>query len=406
MLRQGGCGAGGGFCSPRALIISLSIMTELKRKGRISGVAVTICFLAVIACAAVLGYRKPMGNWDMLGYAGVAFSADSSEYDSIHHRTYSTAKVALRELFDSPASPPDYGYADDMRNNAAHFTEQLPFYSNRLGYILLLRFLRKFGLDFFTGMRLVSAASFFLLGPVTLLWMTRLKVPVGFAAPVSTLMLLSPHMLGLCRLGTPDAISTLCVTTGLYLVSETNVQGLGIGLSLGSLLLRTDSIVLFLFILGYLACTRTPAGKLPARVAVGTGAAAVGLVLAINRLSGTYGLATLFHHTFVTLMKTPGETKVAMTPALYLSGIRRLFGELLGRQFFLLSMLIGCLALASSFTPRNKNMCLALFGAVLARLIVFPCPEDRFFATAGIVFVVVASANVTTSPAFTNSPHV
>ena len=378
--------------------MSLSIVTALKPKCRASTVTITLCFLVVIACAAVSGYRKPMANWDMLGYAGVAFSADCSEYESIHHRTYSTANIALRELLDSPASYPDYGYADDMRINAAHFAEQLPYYSNRLGYILLLRFLRKLGLDFFTGMRVVSAASFFLLGSVTLLWMTRLKVPVGFAAPVSALMLLSPNMLGLCRLGTPDAISTLCVTTGLYLASETNVQGLGIGLLLGSLLLRTDSIVLLLFILGYLAWAEAPAGRLSIRVAVATGAAGVGIVLAIISLSGSYGPATSFQHTFVALMKTPGETTVAMTPVLYLTGVRRLLGEAMGRQFLLLSMVIGCLALASSVTPRNKRMCFALFGAVLSRLLLFPSPEDRFFAVATIVFVVVASANITTGP--------
>jgi len=108
----------------RALFMSLPIMTAFKHKCRASRVTVTVCFLVIIACAAVFGYLKPMANWDMLGYAGVAFSADSSEYDSIHDRTYSTAKIALRELLDSTAAYPDYGYADDMRNNAAHFAEQ------------------------------------------------------------------------------------------------------------------------------------------------------------------------------------------------------------------------------------------------------------------------------------------
>ena len=119
--------------------MSLSIMTVIKRQRRAAGVTVTLCFLVVIACAAVMGYRKPKASWDMLGYAGVAFSADTSEYDSIHHRTYSTAKIALRTLLDRPASYEECSYTDDMQNNAAHFAEQLPYYSNRLGYILLLR---------------------------------------------------------------------------------------------------------------------------------------------------------------------------------------------------------------------------------------------------------------------------
>ena len=115
---------------------------------------VYLCFFLLLSAWAAL---QPKHTWDVVGYIGC--SVDSSDPRDIHRLTYD----AIRNVASAKGMLADNPYHADLAANPYHFAEQLPFYSIKPIYVLLIKGLRRLGVPFPTAAATVSAPANFAL---------------------------------------------------------------------------------------------------------------------------------------------------------------------------------------------------------------------------------------------------
>jgi len=225
---------------------------------------------------------------------------------------------------------------------------------------------------------LVSALSLFLIGSLLLIWT---NCPL-----YSALLLLSPAVLTLGRMGTPDAFSTLVVVSGFWLLNK-NLTLPAISLLLVSIWIRTDNVLIVLAILAWLTWSK----RLSSLYAAGLAALAMASVGFINHSAGNYGYLVLFRYSFIA-GKYPAEILPALSVGEYLRafriGLETIFPQTAPWA------LLG--AVAWRWLPSARGMLLTATAAAGVHFALFPSPEALYLVWAyllcGIVFVVGLTA--------------
>ncbi len=348
----------------------------------------------VLGIAAIAGYERPFWNFDMLPYAGIAYSARTSNFERIHRDVYAEAQARAPRTVDLQIP-----FHADLRANASHFAQQFPFYNSRPGYILAIRAIHALGFDFFSAMRLVSATSYFFLGLLITFWLSR-YLALEYACGAVILLFVSPPVYSLCRFGTPDALSALVLVAGTYALLETTHLALASGLLLGSILVRGDNIIFVACILGLHLAMYSERPKIPRSFAAVLVLVGVALVLTMNRVSGSYGLAMLFRNSFFgDPVSNPAEFVVRMSPHMYLLGVWGLVCQLVERSSLLLFLLFAALTCVSTKRPGLRHLCLTLLGAITVHLLLYPSAVDRYFSAHElIIFVAMLVSILGTTP--------
>jgi hypothetical protein len=110
-------------------------------------------------------------------------------------------------------------------------------------------------------------------------------------------------------------------------------------------------------------------------------------VFFINHFSGNYGWSVLFHYSFIG-GKSPAEVSSHLSLREYAVAFAKGLAEIGGQQMSIW-ILLGIAAwhwLPRGFQPRGLLLSVAL--ASLARLLLFPAVEDRYFAWAYLIVAV------------------
>src|SRR5271170_4393245 len=169
-----------------------------------------LCLFALLSVWAVL---QPQYTWDLLGYIGC--SVDSCDPRAIHRVTFDS----IRSISSNKEIQVDSPYRADVAANPYHFAEQLPFYSIKPIYVVLVKGLHRLGVPFPKAAVTVSAASNLLLALLLWRWLGAYLSGLPLAAACSLIML-SPNVLALSRWATPDCLATLVAGFAFYLVLE------------------------------------------------------------------------------------------------------------------------------------------------------------------------------------------
>jgi len=257
--------------------------------------------------------------------------------------------------------------ASSILDSPQHLHELEPLYAIRPLYVEALRAL-SFVMPLRQGIDFLSAASYFGIGIIAILWTRR---------PVLAVMLMSAYpLLVLARIGAPDSLSALFVITGLWLIEQRRIQSVGLLLLLVSITVRTDNILLLLATIAWCAW-----GK---RVGYAAGAAfallSAAFVCAINYWAGNYGWIALFHYSFLGHGSlSPAEMPHTLTLEQYVGALLR--GTLAIAVHVTLWILLGIL----SWFRRPSSVLIIVLSAVTAHFLMFPSPEDRYFIWAYIV---------------------
>ena len=82
-------------------------------------------------------YSKPLYTWDTVPYTATILSADISDPQLLHTRTYEYLQHSLSP--QQYASVTSGGYAADLENNADHVVGQLDMYRIKPAYVIALR---------------------------------------------------------------------------------------------------------------------------------------------------------------------------------------------------------------------------------------------------------------------------
>ena len=256
--------------------------------------------------------------------------------------------------------------ASSVLDSAQHLGQLEPLYAIRPLYIESASLLSR-ALGPQKSITAVSALSFFLIGYLLFVW-TRNPL-------LSSLILISPAVLSLGRLGTPDALSTLVVISGLYLLFKNRTLP-AILLLLVSIWIRTDNILLALAALAWMAFTK----RMSVLYASLLASLALASVVFINHYSGNYGYLVLFRYSFIA-GKYPAEIVGGVTAREYLrtflSGLETIVPQ--SAPWILLGLL------AWRWLPSGRGMLFVAAAAATVHFAMFPSPEVRYITWAYIL---------------------
>ncbi len=261
--------------------------------------------------------------------------------------------------------------ASSIMDSPEHLGQLEPLYAIRPLYLEAIVIAARAGMPYQRAISLVSAVSLFLIGSVLLLWTGR---PL-----YSGLLLSAPAVVGIARSGTPDALSAFFLLTSAWALTK-NRMFPGLTLLLASVWVRTDNVLFVLVVLTWLAWKKKLS---PAQFGV-LAALAGTSVLVINHFSGNYGWRVLFRYTFVGgryIANVSPDLRIGEYLAAAAGGIKQI-----GNQEIALFVLLGLAALR--WLPKTdllRSILICVAAAAIWRFLLFPNPEDRYFAWAYLI---------------------
>jgi hypothetical protein len=343
---------------------------------------VGLAFGACLALASLRAYEYPEYSTDGFLYMANALAMSGASIPVIHDTVYRDAKAGIPApgfnhlVGDDPSEP--RSERESFRERAVnpyHFAEFLPCFAirpifNELIYVLHFNL----GVGLLQATVLIPVVSYWLMGWVVWVWISRYTA-VHWAAFLSLLLLLSPPLWDLARATSPDAMSLLVVLLGMYLSFEKRKLVPGMILLLASVFIRTDNALLVLVVLAFMYAAGFGIKLVDGIV---LSAVAVASVVLINHFAGDYGWRVLYYRAFVGVPIAVGEITPRFGVRDYFAALRAGLSGALHEQyipFFLMGVV--------SLLRRPPRAILALVAVTtfyaMARLIIFPDPEMRYF---------------------------
>jgi hypothetical protein len=347
-----------------------------------------LCFFALLSIWAV---AQPQYTWDLLGYIGC--SVDSANPRIVHDAAF----AAIRTVSKDKDIQPDNPYRVDVTANPYHFAEQLPFYSIKPAYVILIKTFHRVGLPFPRAAVTVSAISNFLLAVLLWLWLSPYLGGWQCAA-AGTLIMLSPNILMLSRWATPDCLAMFVAALGLYLIVDRKLYFWGSSLLLLDIWVRTDALILAGIVFGLLAFRR----KLDLVQFAALSALALGSYFTINHFAGSYSWSALFYNSFQGGLVAPAETAIHFSASGYVHQVVRGAYLWLISGSFGLYLFLGALAIWLNRSSSHSDLVVAVLAARALSYALYPNGDQRYtavlFVLVPVALVVAARSATTASP--------
>lgn len=362
-----------------------------RRAGRFALQAALLVGLSVVT----LRWATPLYNWDLLPYIAAADRFGGASDEAAHADAYDVIRATLPAR-DVELMTASNAYRRALTEDPSAFAEQLPFYTVKPAYPLLMLQLRRIGLNPVDASLLISRVSYIAVGMLLLAWLGSFLAPLPALATAWALVN-APFVIELARLSTPDALSAALILGALVVICRTGSFRIGLGLLLLSLFVRPDNVLWLLAVAAWAAVSgrRTPA----------VFAALAGIVICalLMRLAGHPGWTILFHHSFVaslvhplTFQPTSGALDYVRT---YLRQSHPAHLPLLMIPWSLITVWLARARWRRSGTADDGfRLLLVAGGFVLAHWAIFP-GDDRFLVPAYLATLVVLIRTLAREPA-------
>jgi hypothetical protein len=339
---------------------------------------------------ADLWWARPYFNWDLIGYVGTAQSFTSDDAESIHRATFEDIARSVPD--DTYTTLVRVGYRSAIAENPEQFAQQLPFYTIKPVYPVLMMLGSSLGYSLTASSVAISQIAFCLIAFLVFFWLSRHYAP-ALAFVATSLVVSLPFVLDLARYSTPDALSTLVILVACFSFAEGRRPGLAAGILVFSVLVRPDSALLAI-VFSLVMWRQRLLGVVPFLAAVG---ATLLLTQLVSAYSGSYGWETLLHHGFIDRLEEPATTDVDIGIIDYLlilaGGSHPV--SLRGTSYsFPLFVILSYLALRFTLIHRPASAArLQLLAAmtifVIGRWLVFPGEAERTLAVFYVVVLLV-----------------
>lgn len=347
-------------------------------------VAVLLPALLLTVLGAYVHWARPLYNWDLLGYVGASLRSGGASAEEVHRRAFSLVREKVSaEKFTLMTD--GNSYRRTVASDPTAFDQQLPYYTSKPAYVLLMRLGTAAGLHPVEASVVLSRIAYLILG-MSLWWWLRTMVGPGLAFGAAVLAMALPVVLNLARLSTPDGLSVLVSLNALVLLVERQRLALGCGMLLLALTVRLDNIVWMPLVAAYLAVSQ------PRRwgyIAAWLGASAL-LYVAIVQWSGFYGWRHLLYTNFVERLAYPADTPQALIPwSRYARVLARALHPAHLPHNLALFALLGGLTLwgrirAFGLRDRWAQLTLGCLAFMGVHFVLYP-GEDRFLVAAYLV---------------------
>jgi hypothetical protein len=318
----------------------------------------TCVYLGFIAGIAWACYRRPVpDDFDRYIYEALV----RGKYDSVEI-VYPIVKHSNQRAEES-----------SVLDSSTHLGQLEPLYAIKPLYVRAIEATAFTRLPIQGRINLISAFSLFGIGIVLLGWTRK----PGYCA----LLMATSAVVILGRMGTPDALSTLFVLAGLWVLSQSRLL-IGILLLLASLWIRTDNLLPVIAVLGYLVWQ-----KRMTLVDVGViSALSIGSVELMNHFSGNYGWRVLFQYSFL-----GGRSPAEVVPHF---GLKEYLGVVAHNAETIIPQvaiwaLLG--VVAWKWSSPYRHWLIPVWAAVVAHFALFPSAESRYliwaFIVTGVTFI-------------------
>ena len=214
------------------------------RKKPVIAVKYSILFVYCLSIlfAAVWSLKRPAYNWDILPYMGVVLSYDQPDANIIHGNVYAAAKDQIPPVYYKRLIDSSNAYRGTIAKNPAIFHSQFPFYIVKPLYTRAAYLFFKTGISLPMSTVWPSVIAYFFTGLLLFSWIKKYWTDL-YACIASLLIMLSPPLLTVAGLSTPDALSGLLLFTAAYFLTEKkSVVGTFIFLLL-AIFSRLDNII-------------------------------------------------------------------------------------------------------------------------------------------------------------------
>jgi hypothetical protein len=240
---------------------------------------------ATAAIILLYGLLKPQHNWDMIAYVAASYSKDGYRGSDLTNETYEEIRKEVRGKTFSQLTTGKY--RGTVFADPSSLEQQIPFFSIRVGYIELIRLLKKTGLSYAKSTHVISAIFASLSVLVLALIILKTAVPIGMLPIVVAVA----GYTELAALSTPDAMACFFSLLGIYSLMTGGRLVFLIAAILP--LIRTDFIVLSGLLMSYAYLHHSRFLSLFSILS------SILFYILINKLHGNYGYLTLFNFTFI-----------------------------------------------------------------------------------------------------------
>jgi len=339
-----------------------------------------VFYVALFAGLSAFALKQPTYSWDLVGYIGSSIS--TADPQIIYRETFN----AIQPIRSNKGIQLENPYRADVAANPYHFSEQLPLYSIKPAYVLLIKSLHRVGLPYPKSAVVISAASNFALAILLWFWLgAHLEGVALFGA--STLVMLSPNVLELSRWATPDALAMFVAAAGLYLILARDKYFWGSALLVIDVWIRTDSVVLAGIVMFVLLLR----GKLDFLQFASLSVLALASYFIIGHYSGDYGWTVLFSNSFLGGVTAPAETVLHVSLKMYVAQLVKGIYLLLVDGSFALYALLVALTLWIRKSSPYAQIAAVVLGARIVSYLLYPNGDPRYTA---VLYVMVPVALV------------
>jgi hypothetical protein len=272
-------------------------------------------------------------------------------------------------------------YEKNMMINADQFSQQLPFYSVKPLYVLLLRVLHKCGAGWRSG-AIISSICYFLLGVVVHRWLGAHYA--GFSASLfAACLMLNPTLLQIVRWTSPDLVSILISVAAMWCILELKRPFSAAVLLLTGVWVRPETVVFCSFVLLAILLSRMMATTwvfcFEAMVAAS--------YFFISRFA--YPISVLFYVSIVNRSLAPNQVQFTLTPQMHLHYLAKSIQELVLMDPFFSTPVL--LVAAIFITRKRRNLISVMIASVSVASFaiayaVFPHFEGRYYISL-LVFI-------------------
>ncbi|MEO6169003.1 MAG: hypothetical protein ABIO46_01695, partial [Chitinophagales bacterium] len=316
---------------------------------------------------------------------------DDHNIDSVHTATYRHAQSELPPAAFEKLTDASNDYRKKNFENAAYFHEQLPLYSIKPFYVLLIYLFYKAGVSLIAATILPSVLSYICIGALLFLWMSGI-ISLLKALIFSVLIMLSPPMWEIALSATPDALSGFLAFLAFFLIVEKRKIIAGLSLLLLCITVRIDFVFLALMTLFFLRFSKATEKRITLNVFLLFSILSVLIFSVIAFGPGNFNRSTIGYYTIVQsdFVQQFGYNPGVQYLVLLVKGIY-------GSRYSVISLFL-LLAMVLFFISKNmvtseKKFELQIVFLLLlnigVRYLLHPVIEDRFLVAHYLIITVI-----------------
>jgi hypothetical protein len=356
-------------------------------------------YVAVVLLVAIRAAMTPAWNFDVVGYVAAAVSWSESDPRKIHDRTYQELKHAAppRAYQDITASS---SYRRALSERAEYLATQIPFYTNKPGYVLLLTVFAKLNLGLAKATYSISVAAYIAFCALALWWLRSIDRS-AWMIMISLCFAVAPPITRIAGYSTPDMLSATVLGFAAFEIIARQRYPLGFALLVFSAIIRPDNIIFSGALIIWIAWRSEQERKNRRALACIALAALLLVYVGVGFLANAYSLGVLMKHTFVEKLYEPGSMSNSIGFGEYLTAlIQGIEGkgtlEPSVMPIFILLTILALRQLAARepqpLSDHAAQVLLLCWTTVLLHFLAFPLLADRFFLHVYLVVTVVVAS--------------